>query len=90
MPAAPPEGAGAADSSKSGALSDDYAATGMGERDRHEVESVDIDLDPRPVASARIRYEFRPQLVKLGVLLDRSPLERRESARGFEGFCPQP
>jgi hypothetical protein len=88
MPA--PSGAGAAESSKSGALSDDYAATGMGERDRHEVESVAIDLDPRPVASTRVRYEFRPQLVKLGVLLDRSALERRERARGFGGFCPEP
>jgi hypothetical protein len=72
------------------ALSEEYAATGMGERDRHEIENVEIDLDPHPVASARVRYEFRPQLVKLGVLFDRSPLERRESARGFGGFCPQP
>jgi hypothetical protein len=71
-------------------LSDDYAATGMGERDRHEVESVDIDLDPHPVTLMRIRYEFRPQLVKLGVVLDSSPLERRERSRGFGGFCPQP
>jgi hypothetical protein len=81
---------GATGSAKSGALSDEYAATGMGERDRHEIVDVDIDLDPRPVASARIRYEFRPQLVKLGVLVDRSPLERRENARGFGEFCPQP
>src|SRR4051794_30656004 len=28
---------------------DDYAATGMGERARHEVETVDIDLEPQPV-----------------------------------------
>jgi len=88
-PQAVPPGT-AAESSKSGAISDDYAATGMGQRDRHEVESVDIDLDPHPVASARVRYEFRPQLVKLGVVLDASPLERREHARGFGGFCPQP
>ena len=80
----------AVEANKSGGTSDDYAATGMGERDRHEVESVDIDLDPHPVASARVRYEFRPQLVKLGVVLDASPLERREHARGFGGFCPQP
>ena len=68
-------------------LADEYAATGMGDRDRHEVEAVDIDLDSTPIASARIRYEFRPQLVKLGVLLEPSPLERREGARGF---CPEP
>jgi hypothetical protein len=89
-PVGAPSGAGTAESSKSGALSDEYAATGMGERDRHEVDSVDIDLDPHPIASARVRYEFRAQLVKLGVVLDRSPLERRESARGFGAFCPEP
>jgi hypothetical protein len=79
-----------AEANKSGALSDDYAATGMGGRTRHEVESVDIDLERTPVASARIRYEFRAQLVKLGVLLEPSPLERREGARGFGDYCPEP
>jgi len=34
---------------------------GMGERDRHEVESVDIDLNSHHVASARICCEFRPR-----------------------------
>lgn len=72
------------------AANDDYAATGMGGRTRHEVERVDIDLDPQPISTVRIRYEFRPQLVKLGVLRDgRSPLERREKAKGFE-YCPEP
>lgn len=72
--------------------SDDYAATGMGGRTQHDVVTVDIDLDPRPIASARLRYEFRPQLVKLGVLPagGRSPLERREKAQGFERYCPEP
>ena len=84
--AAPPAAA-----QKSDGLSDDYAATGMGDRRRHEVESVDIDLEPEPAASVRIRYEFRPQLVKLGVLLSlTSPLERRERARGFSEYCPEP
>lgn len=77
-------------SSKNGAVSDEYAATGMGQRDRHDVETIDIDLDPTPVASARVRYEFRPQLVRLGVVLDRAPLDRREAAQGFGSFCPQP
>jgi hypothetical protein len=63
----------------------------MGGRTQHDVVTVDIDLDPRPIASARLRYEFRPQLVKLGVLpTDRSPLDRREKARGFERYCPEP
>lgn len=74
------------------ALSDEYAATGMGTKRRHEVESVEVDLERQPVASLRIRYEFRPQLVKLGIFpaYRRSPLERRERARGFEGYCPEP
>ena len=84
--AAPPAAA-----QKSDGLSDDYAATGMGGRRRHEVESVDIDLEPEPAASVRIRYEFRPQLVKLGVLPSlTSPIERRERARGFSEYCPEP
>ena len=84
--AAPPAAA-----QKSDGLSDDYAATGMGDRRRHEVESVDIELEPEPAASVRIRYEFRPQLVKLGVLPSlTSPLQRREKARGFSEYCPEP
>jgi len=39
----------------------------------------------------RIRYEFRPQLVKLGILpAPIAPMERRERARGFGEYCPQP
>ena len=65
---------------------DDYAATGMGRRTHHEVEEVELALEHFPFATVAIRYEFRPQLVKLGVLFDRDPLERRERARGF---CPE-
>jgi hypothetical protein len=72
------------------AADDEYAATGMGGRTQHDVEHVDIDLESRPIASIRIRYEFRPELVKLGVFpKTRQPLERRERARGFE-YCPEP
>lgn len=66
--------------------SDDYAATGMGRRTRHAVEEVDLELERHPIASVAIRYEFRPQLVKLGVLDRVDPLQRRERARGF---CPE-
>jgi hypothetical protein len=71
---------------------EDYAGTGMGGRTRHEVEMVDIELERTPAASVRLRYEFRPQLVKLGVLrpVYESPLDRRERARGFGNFCPEP
>ncbi|HEX7677327.1 MAG TPA: hypothetical protein VF713_04340 [Thermoanaerobaculia bacterium] len=72
------------------APTDDYAATGMGQKERHEIEMIDIDLDPTPVASVRIRYEFHPQLVKLGILPQYiSPLERRERASGFGSYCPE-
>lgn len=74
-----------------GDLSDEFAATGMGRRDAHEVYEVSLDLERRPVASMRLRYEFRPELVKLG-LLSRRPdaLERREAAAGFSLYCPEP
>jgi hypothetical protein len=71
-------------------LSDEYAATGMGRRDEHSVYEIDLDLERRPAASIRIRYEFRPQLVKLGVLPERlDPLDRREGASGFFSYCPE-
>ena len=70
---------------------DEYAATGMGDRTRHEVTRVDLDLERTPAARLRIRYEFRPQLVRLGVLpADEDRLARRERARGFTSFCPEP
>jgi hypothetical protein len=69
---------------------DDYAATGMGDKAAHEIYSVDMDLDPTPIASVRVRYEFRQQLVKLGILPQHiSPLERREHASGFGAYCPE-
>jgi hypothetical protein len=90
-PSGMPRSAAAPPAAQEGGLSDDYAGTGMGRRTQHQVESVDIDLEREPVASVRIRYEFRPQLVKLGLLPSSpSPLERRERARGFEGYCPEP
>jgi hypothetical protein len=86
---APPANAPPASAEKRDALSDDYAATGMGRRERHEVESVDIELESEPAASVRIRYEFTPQLVKMGILPSLSPIERREHASGFSPFCPE-
>jgi len=93
--AAPGAGARAGgEAAESVALADEYAATGIGERRRHEVVEVRLDLEREPAASVRLRYEFRPQLETLGVLprpQHRSPLDRREDARGFErDFCPEP
>jgi hypothetical protein len=86
--AAPPVPAPAAPS----AADNEYAATGMGRRTDHAVETVWLDLEASPSHSVNIRYEFRPQLVKLGVLPQvTDPLTRREGARGFEpGFSPEP
>ncbi|MFA6955950.1 MAG: hypothetical protein WC538_08785 [Thermoanaerobaculia bacterium] len=89
---APSTGAGAAaESDSKGRLDDDYAATGMGDKRRHDIREVEVDLESNPIAKVRIRYEFRPQLVKLGVLpRHETPLDRRENARGFEKYCPEP
>ncbi len=77
--------------SSSSSLSDDLAATGIGRRTRFEVTRVDLDLEDAPAMSVRIRYEFRPQLVALGVIREaREPIARREAGRGFSDFCPEP
>lgn len=73
--------------------SDEYAATGMGERTGHTVTQVYLDLENAPAQTVNIRYEFREQLVRLGILWQAheiDTLQRRERARGFEGgFAPE-
>ena len=73
---------------------EEYAATGMGRRTDHAVTQVWLDLEDAPAQTVNVRYEFRPQLVRLGVLRaapQDNPLQRRERARGFEpGFSPEP
>ena len=73
---------------------DEYAATGMGRQTDHAVRQVWLDLEDSPAHTVNIRYEFRPQLVKLGILPPTpttNTLQRRERARGFEpSFCPEP
>ena len=76
-------------------LPDELAATGIGRQIDNPVRRVHLDLEPLPAASMRIRYEYRPQLVALGVLPPLplpDPLDRREQAQGFvdSGFCPDP
>jgi hypothetical protein len=73
-------------------LSDEYAATGMGRKTQFGVTQVDLELEGEPAAVVRLRYEFRPQLIALGVLPrdpDPSRIARREGARGFAEFCPE-
>jgi len=73
---------------------DEYAATGMGRRIDHAVTQVWLDFEATPAHTMDVRYEFHPQLVRLGVLAPApvvDPLQRRERARGFEpGFAPDP
>ena len=64
-PAAPAPAPAASDAK---AAQEEYAATGMGRRTDHPVEQVWLDLEDAPATSVNIRYEFRPQLVRLGIL----------------------
>jgi hypothetical protein len=73
----------------------EYAATGIGDRLGHEVQWIQMDLEDQPFAAVNLRYEFRPVLVRLGIvppLISDDPLVRREKAKGFrEGiYCPEP
>jgi hypothetical protein len=73
----------------------EYAATGIGNRIRHEVYETVMDLEDKPFAIHNLRYEFRPALIRLGILSPqraKDPLPRREQAQGFQktGFCPEP
>ena len=81
-------------SSDAGGSDNEFAATGMGRRTDHAVTQVWLDLEDTPAHTVNIRYEFRPQLVRLGILPPApaaDPLQRRERARGFEpGFSPEP
>jgi hypothetical protein len=74
---------------------DDLAATGIGRRDDHRVQRVHLELEDRPAAQLRLRYEYRRQLVHLGVLPspeEETALARRERANGFSdlSFAPDP
>jgi hypothetical protein len=89
--AAPP--ASAAQRAAGNAEADQYAATGMGRRTDHAVERIWLDLEDAPASRVDIRYEFRPQLTRLGILPAAphvDPLRRRERARGFDpAFAPE-
>ena len=68
-----------------------FAATGAGERTHFPVNWIEFEEDPDPVTQIRLRYEFRPELIRLGVLLPREDLYARERGRGFERqYAPDP
>ncbi|MBP7146310.1 MAG: hypothetical protein KBD01_02110 [Acidobacteria bacterium] len=93
--AAPPMAQGKAQSRSESAADEEYAATGIGREVDHPVERVAFRCEPGPAAMLELRYEYRDELVRLGVLprpwiAHRDRLDRRERARGFEGFAPDP
>lgn len=68
----------------------EMAATGMGSATSNPVTRVHLNLEESAAARVRIRYEYRDQLVALGLLprLDRN-LAHRERSTGF-AWCPEP
>jgi hypothetical protein len=91
-PAPPPEaGAAAKDGVVRRSEPSGLAATGIGERIKNPIQWVSFDEDPRPIARVALRYEYRRELVRLGVLSSRDDLAARERARGFEPeYAPDP
>jgi hypothetical protein len=85
-----------ADASAARTLSNEYAATGMGQRTDHAVTTVWLDLESTAAHTVNIRYEYHDQLVSLGIPSRRhtharvDPMADRERARGFDGgFAPE-
>ncbi len=86
---------GESNSNEKSAAADELAATGIGRRVDHRVRRVHLDLEDRPAAQLRLRYEYRQQLVHLGVLPspeEEEALARRERASSFLdfSFAPDP
>jgi hypothetical protein len=71
--------------------SDNFAATGIGERTSFPVQWVSFDEDPVPAATIALRYEYRRELVRLGVFPREDDLYARDRGRGFEHeYAPDP
>lgn len=94
---APPEAATAESGRDAGAAqrkseADRMAATGIGDRTDFPVQWVAFEEERNPAARIAIRYEFRRELVALGVLpRSDDALAARERARGFEPrYAPDP
>ncbi|MEP7132776.1 MAG: hypothetical protein ABI914_06410 [Acidobacteriota bacterium] len=71
--------------------SDSFAATGIGDRTPFAVQWMSFDEDPVPAARVALRYEFRAELVRLGVFPREDELYARDRGRGFEReYAPDP
>jgi hypothetical protein len=70
---------------------DRFAATGIGDRTDFRIQWTTFDEDPTPAARVALRYEFRAELVRLGVLPREDDLYARDRGRGFEReYAPDP
>ena len=70
---------------------DELAATGIGERTDFHVRWVTFDEDPIPAARVSLRYEYRAELVRLGVLPREGHASGRDRSRGFDpDYAPDP
>jgi hypothetical protein len=89
---APAEPRGGRDLDQRKSEADRFAATGIGEKTDFAVRWIDFDEDPHPAARIALRYEFRRELVRLGVLpRPDDALAARERSRGFEpDYAPDP
>jgi hypothetical protein len=88
-PMAPPSNAAPAE--KKARASDSLAATGIGEKTDFLVEWVAFEGEKTPAARIALRYEFRAELVRLGVLPREDDLYVRDRAHGFEhDYAPDP
>lgn len=72
----------------------DYAATGIGDATSNPVEWVAFEAESSPAARIALRYEFRTELVRLGILPrpgDLDGLYARDRAHGFDReYAPDP
>ena len=72
----------------------DYAATGIGDATSNPVEWVAFESESSPAARIGLRYEFRTELVRLGVLprpYAPDGLYARDRAHGFDReYAPDP
>jgi hypothetical protein len=71
--------------------SDSFAATGIGDRTDFPVRWVSFEEEPVPAASIALRYEYRRELVRLGVFSGEDELYARDRGRGFDrSYAPDP
>lgn len=70
---------------------ENFAATGIGDKTDFPVRWIAFEEEKAPSARIALRYEFRPELVRLGVLPRGEDLFARDRAHGFEhDYAPDP